>query len=88
MTQPMEIDFHIAVPSKEAGNQVAAEAEALGYSTSVWCDEESKDWTCACSKKMLVTYDGVISCQSELEKVASPHGGYPDGWGTFGNADE
>jgi hypothetical protein len=34
---------------------------------------------------MLATYDGVIAVQRELAEISVELGGYPDGWGTFGN---
>jgi len=35
--------------------------------------------------KMLLDYDPLISCQSQLDSIGRQHGAYIDGWGTFGN---
>lgn len=88
MSKPMEIDFHIAF-EKQAGAEAVAEAAAkIGYSATVYRDEEDDLWTCECSKEMLATYDGVIAAQSELDALSAPHGGHGHGWGTFGNVEE
>jgi regulator of RNase E activity RraB len=96
MSRPMDIDFALAVPDENTGREVAKAAEAAGYRTEVVFDEgeELEDeaatpsWTCYCTKTMLATYEGVIAAQRELELLSSPFGGYPDGWGTFGNVEE
>ena len=86
MSRPMDIDFMVAVPDEEAGRAVAYAAQARGFSTSVKQDQESGNWTCYCTKSMLATYDGVLEAQAELDRIAEPHRGYSDGWGTFGNS--
>jgi hypothetical protein len=85
MSAPMDIDFFVAVPDEAAGRAVATSADARGYRTSVDRDEDGA-WTCYCTRSMLATYDGVVAAQKELGELARPHGGSPDGWGTFGNA--
>lgn len=87
MSRPMEIDFAVAVPNEPAGHSVASKARAAGYACEVSLDDGSREWTCYCSKRMYATYDGVISCQKELDVLAKPFGGYTEGWGTFGNVD-
>ncbi len=88
MSRVMEIDFHIAIPDKRAGEQIAVDAISMGYSTKIWQDEEDGEWTLECSKAMHATYDGVVNCQNELEEIARPFNGYTDGWGTFGNTQQ
>jgi hypothetical protein len=86
MSRPMFIDFQVAMPSAEAANTLADMARKLGYRTSVYDSEECRlPWTCQCSTRMLATYDGVLAVQAELARLSSPLGGFPDGWGTFGN---
>lgn len=88
MSRPMDIDFFVDVPDLETGQRVAAAAETLGFRAQLSQDEESGVWTCACSKSMLATYEGVLSAQGELEDLASSFPGCTaDGWGTFGNAE-
>lgn len=86
MSRPMYIDFQVAMPSKEAAHTLAEQARKLGYRTAVYDSEECRlPWTCQCSTRMLATYEGVLAIQAELARLSSPLGGFPDGWGTFGN---
>src|SRR5262249_51780419 len=85
MTQPMEIDFFVDVPSQAAGLRVAELATRLGYRTSVKYDEEDDAWTCYCTRRMVATYDAVCGAQSELDELSRPVDGGTDGWGTEGN---
>ncbi len=87
MSRPMVIDFFVAVPNEERGREVAAAASTVGYKTKVVRDDESKEWTCYCTKSMLATYDTVVSAQKALAGLSAEFEGYPDGWGTFGNVD-
>src|SRR5689334_7319636 len=87
LSRPMLIDFFIAVPSEQAGLAVSEAVKEHGYMASVEFDDEDEEWTCYCSCEMVPTYSGLIAAQSDLGRLASPHGGYPDGWGTFGNID-
>lgn len=87
MSRPMKIEYAVAVPDQVAGISVASKVEPVGYTAEVHLDDESGDWTCYCSTVMLATYDGVRSCQEQLDQLAKPLGGFIDGWGTFGNSD-
>jgi regulator of RNase E activity RraB len=86
MTMPMYLDFHVAVPDQEAADTLASKARQLGYHAKVSDSAECKlPWTCECSTRMVVTYESVIAVQKELARLSAPLGGFPDGWGTFGN---
>lgn len=97
MSQPMDVDFHVAAPTEEVAEKIAAAADELGYGTFVEFDdgddfddpeeEITEPWTCTCQKTMLLTYSAVMAAQEELDKIARPLGGYADGWGTMGNAE-
>jgi hypothetical protein len=87
LTKPMVIDFAVAVPDESTGRAIELKAIEIGYKTAVDQDSESSDWTCYCSKAMFATYEDVINCQLELDKIAVAYGGFADGWGTFGNID-
>ncbi len=51
--------------------------------------EETEDdgvaWTCNCRRSLVATFETIRAAQLELNALAEPHGGYADGWGTFGN---
>ena len=85
MTSPMVIDFAVAIPDECTGRSIVLKAIEIGYKTSVDQDSESGKWTCYCSKAMFATYEDVLNCQLELDKIAVAYGGFADGWGTFGN---
>ena len=87
MTNPMVIDFAVAIPDESTGKAIALKAIETGYKASVYQDSESSEWTCYCSKSMFATYTDVINCQLELDKIAVAYGGFVDGWGTFENVD-
>jgi len=93
-SKPMDVDIDIAAPDEEIAMQLANAMGALGFRTEVYFDDEIEDvegaseqWTCQCSKVMLLSYEGILQVQEELNQLAKPLGGYVDGWSTFGNAD-
>jgi hypothetical protein len=87
LAKPMFVDFQVAMPTELAANALAAEARKLGYRTSVYDSDKCRlPWTCECSTRMLATYEGVLAIQAELAALSAPLDGFPDGWGTFGNA--
>jgi hypothetical protein len=86
LSRPLTIDFTIAIPTPEAGQAIAEAAEAVGYQVAVEQDAESTSWTCYCTRDMIASYEALIAMQEELNRLSEPHGGYCDGWGSFGNA--
>jgi hypothetical protein len=48
-------------------------------------DNVAEPWTCECSRVMILSHQSITECQLQLNKIAEGHGGYVDGWGTFGN---
>lgn len=88
LSQPMEIEFHIHVTDQLSGNNVSKAIEEAGMETDLWCDEETEEWTCTCYKTMHATYEGIIGTEEMLAELCDPLGGTPDGWGTFGNAED
>lgn len=97
MTQPMDVEFHVAVGTEEAAEKVAEAAVALGYEAFIDFDDGSEDeeiedeitepWTCTCRKTMVLEYAPIMAAQAELDGIARPMGGFADGWGTFGNVE-
>jgi hypothetical protein len=85
LSQPMEIDFVVAVPDEASGKTVARAARAAGYVTEVATDDDG-EWICYCTKEMVATYEAVVLAQEELRQLSAPYGGEPDGWETVGNA--
>jgi hypothetical protein len=92
LSRPMDIDFAVAVPGESSGKAVAEAARAAGYAAKVACDgsgedEDSQRWTCYCTRRMVPSREALRAAEAELERVSAPHGGYLDGWGSFGNAE-
>ena len=88
MTSPMEIDFAIAVPDEFAANATRENADANGYKSHTFYDDESGTWSVYCTKSMVPTYRSIMSAQVELDDLSRPFDGYSDGWGTFGNVSQ
>lgn len=87
LSQPMRMDFFVAVPTAEVGEEVARHAQRLGYETSVWLDDETGVWTCTCTRTLVPTYDHVCTVEAELDAIGQEYGGYVDGFGSWGNAE-
>lgn len=87
MSQPMLIDFSVDVPDEATAKRVAELVAPLGFDPRLYWDDESETWSVYCAKRMLATYENVVAGQQQLNELLEPHGGYCDGWGTFGNSD-
>ena len=85
MSRPIEIEFFVAIPDREAGEAIARLAAKAGYRPELVHDEEDDAWDCCCRKTMLPTYEGVMAAQRELDELGRPLGGCSDGWGTTGD---
>jgi len=35
---------------------------------------------------MIAAHQAITDAEHQLDEVSGPHGGYNDGWGSFGNA--
>jgi hypothetical protein len=86
LTRPMRMDFFVAVPTKEAGDEVASQVMALGFASSVEQSQETGTWTCYCTKTIIPQYATVVQIEAELDGIGRKVGGYADGFGSFGNA--
>ena len=86
LSRPMVMDFFALVPSQTAGEGVASTARELGFDTNVEYDEESKTWTCYCTKVIVPRYETVCGIEREIDSIARRFGGRADGFDSFGNA--
>ena len=84
----MEIDFAVEVPDQNAGLAFAAIVASMGFSTTVDQDSETGDWTCYCTRRMVPSYNAIIAVQQTLENAGRAYNARPDGWASFGNAEE
>lgn len=86
LSQPMEIDFFVAVPDEASGQTVATAAQALGFATNVEQDSDSAEWTCYCTITIVPSFEAVRAAELQLDEIAKKVGGYADGFGSYGNA--
>ena len=87
LSRPMRVDIFIMSHNQASAEDVAAEAQHIGYKCNVDKDDDEDTWTTTCSKAMMLTYDSIIAAQKQLDNLAAPHGARTDGWGTFGNVE-
>ena len=85
LSKPIQIDFHISIPSESAGNDLIQITENLSFISDLDYDDDTDSWTCWCSKSMIPEYDLLIQTQKQLNKLAKKVGGHADGWSSFGN---
>ena len=88
LSRPVDVDFVVDVPSRAAGERIKILVGRLGYRTVLDADDEDTAWTCYCTRRMLLTHDGLMAARAALDAACRPHGGVVDGWGTSGAAAE
>jgi len=86
LSKEMEIDFMVDVPDQDTGLAFATAVGPLGFRSHVDKDSDTGEWTCYCSRRMVPSYDAIVTVQKTLEDVGRPYNAKPDGWGSFGNA--
>lgn len=87
MSRPMVMDFAIDASSKAIALACLAAIEDAGFDGELYQDEDDQRWAVYVAIRMIADYDGIVRTQKILGELVAEHGGTPDGWGTFGNAD-
>jgi hypothetical protein len=77
------VDFFVAVPDKATGEKLSQVLKEEGFNCFLEQDDETEEWACCCSKRMLLNYNELIKIQNKLNDLSKPLGGYSDGWGVF-----
>jgi hypothetical protein len=85
MSQPMKIEFSIAVADIERARSLGERIAAFGYVPNIYVDDATHSVSIYCAKTMLATYEGVVAAQSELNTLCEPFAALCDGWITAGN---
>ena len=104
MTQPLAIEFPVAVPDEPSAKNAAAAMTKAGYESQIEYDEGEPDfdpetddaeefgpsWTVYANVQMIPEYNEIMRIQAELDQIARPLGGKSDGWGVMlcGDAEE
>jgi hypothetical protein len=88
ISKKMEIDFAVHVADRSTGLAFAAVVEQMGFRTDVQQGGKTGKWTCYCIRTMIPSYDAIIDVQKTLGDIGRPYNAKPDGWGSFGNAED
>jgi hypothetical protein len=98
LSQPLVLDFFVAAPDERSALAIAASVKKAGYRAEIDFDEGESDedgeidledeefgpsWTVRSTIEMVPDYKRIIQIQSDLDRVAQPHGGKADGWGAM-----
>ena len=93
------IEFTIDAPETDSAERIAQLARDAGYEATVEYDvgepegDEDDDelgpsWTVYVAVEMVPQHAALVRIQDELGRLARPHGGACDGWGTAVDAPE
>ena len=85
---PMIVDFFLVIPDKKTGETLGPIINAEGFTSEIQYNRQDDVWSLKCSRRMLLTSNGLAKIQLSLGDIAKPYGGKPNGWGTFGNKEQ
>lgn len=98
MSQPLLIEFLVAVPDEVSANKTFQAMAAAGYKSYIEYDAGEPDddgeidpddeefgpaWTVFASVRMIPEYEEIMRIQAELDQLALQFGGNSDGWGVM-----
>ncbi|MCB9662033.1 MAG: ribonuclease E inhibitor RraB [Sandaracinaceae bacterium] len=98
MSQPLVIDFPVAVPDRSSAEAVSQALARAGYDCEIVFDEGEPDesgevdpddeefgpsWAVYARVEMVPAYDEIMRIQADLDRLAGPLGGNSDGWGVM-----
>lgn len=97
MSQPLQIEFQVAVADEASANKVLQAMTEAGYQSEIFYDEGEPDydpevddeeefgpsWTVSANVHMVPEYNEIMRIQGELDRLARPLGGNSDGWGVM-----
>ncbi len=80
--RPVDVDFFVAVPSKEKADAIAARLRAEGFESDVRELKDSVDqpWSVHALKSMPLNVNGIREVSARLRQLAEEAGGRYDGW--------
>ena len=80
--KPVDVDFFVAVPSKDKAESMASRLRAEGFETDIRELRDSVDqtWSVHALKSMSLNVHGVREVSSRLRQLADEAGGRYDGW--------
>ncbi|WP_160725363.1 ribonuclease E inhibitor RraB [Bacillus sp. USDA818B3_A] len=83
LKKQQSVEFFVAVPDQTTGEKLSHVLKEEGFNCFLEQDDETDEWACCCSKRMLLNYNELIKIQKKLDNLSKPLGGYSDGWGIF-----
>ena len=97
LSQPLLIEFAVAVPDEPSAQNTLEAMTNAGFNSRIEYDEGEPDfdpeaddegefgpmWTVYADVLMVPQYDEIIRIQAELDRLAGPFGGNADGWGVM-----
>lgn len=83
LTQPHDVVFFHLFEQKSQAEAMAEfiKQEMPHVSLNLHPDETPNVWDLDCTLRMTPSHDGIISQETEFEKIATKFSGYNDGWG-------
>lgn len=101
MSQPLLMEFIVAVPDESSAENCLKAMTTAGYDADIEFDEGESDydpdgedddefgpaWTIYVELRMIPDYHEIIRVQAELDRIARPWGGSSDGWGVMFDED-
>src|SRR4051794_14316384 len=70
------VEFFVAVPDQPTGEKLSNVLKGEGFNCFLDQDDETDEWACCCSKRMLLNYNELINVQKKLDNLSKPYGGY------------
>lgn len=80
--RPVEVDFFVALPSRDKADEIAARLGAEGFVTDVreLADSVDQPWSVHAMRSMQLNINGIREVSSRLRTLATEAGGRYDGW--------
>lgn len=103
LSRPLLLDFAIAARDDASARAIEEALARHGYESHIEYDEGDPDedgeidpddeesgpsWTVCVKVEMIPTHGEVVRVQADLDRIAAPHGGRTDGWGSMVEAPE
>jgi hypothetical protein len=102
LSQPLLIEFAVAVPDEASANKTLKAMTKAGYDSHIEYDAGEPDdegeidpedeefgpsWTVYANAPMIPEYNEIMRIQADLDRLARPFGGKSDGWGVMLDGD-
>lgn len=80
--RPVEVDFFVALPSREAADSVAARLRVDGFEVDIrpMADSVDHPWSVHALKPMSLNVHAIREVSTKMRAIAAETGGRYDGW--------